>query len=90
MRQLEPRKKLVQNISKLFSFGVQMSGNRKIISMGCDFTRTYIYVKPQEKITHDRLRGYGSVHDFTHLETRILTLEINIYNDYKFYNAEFA
>ena len=35
--------------SKLFSCGVQTSGHRKIIFMGGEFTRTYLYVKPQEK-----------------------------------------
>ena len=50
--------------SKLFSCGVQTSGHRKIIFMGGEFTRTYLYVKPQEKKSHDYLRGYGSLHDF--------------------------
>jgi hypothetical protein len=65
MRPFEPRKIiLVQNSSKLFSRGVQTSGHRKIIFMGGEFTRTYLYVKPEEKIAHDFLRGYGSLHDF--------------------------
>ena len=29
-----------------------------------EFTRTYLNVKPQEKMYHDYLRGYDSLHDF--------------------------
>ena len=48
-----------------------MSGNKRIIFMGRAFTRTYMYVKPQEKMSHDCLRVYGSLHDFKRLGTRI-------------------
>ena len=39
--------------------------------MGGEFTGTYMYVKPQEKMPHDYLRGYGSLHDSKRLGTRI-------------------
>ena len=58
MRPFEPRREiLAQHISKLFSFGIQMSSNRKIIFMGGEFPRTYMHFKPKEKMTHDCLRG---------------------------------
>ena len=68
------------NISKLFSFGVQISGSRKIIRLiftGGAFTRTYMRVNHQEKNTNDSndcLGGYGSLHGFTRLGTRILAI----------------
>ena len=34
-----------------------MSSNRKIIFMGGEFPRTYMHLKPKEKMTHDCLRG---------------------------------
>ena len=39
--------------------------------MGGEFTGTYMYVKPQEKMSHDYLRGYGSVHDSKKLGARM-------------------
>ena len=39
--------------------------------MGGEFTGTYMYVKPQENMPHDYLRGYGSLHDSKRLGTRI-------------------
>ena len=77
MRPFEPRKIIsVQHISKLFSCGVQMSGNMRIIFMGWSSlkqSRTCMYIKPQ-KMFHDCLRGYVSVDDLTRLGTRIQIL----------------
>jgi hypothetical protein len=50
-----------------------MSGNRKTIFMRREFTRTYMHVKPQEKMVHDCLRGHGSLQ----------SLWKWYYNDYK-------
>ena len=72
MRPFEPRKTiLVQNMSKYFKIILQTSSHRKVMFMGGEFTRTYMYVKPQEKMPHDYLRGYGSLHDSKRLGTRI-------------------
>ena len=35
--------------SKYFKIILQTSGHRKVMFMGGEFTRTYMYVKPQEK-----------------------------------------
>ena len=72
MRPFEPRKTiLVQNMSKYFKIILQTSGHRKVMFMGGQFTRTYMYVKPQEKMSNGYLRGYGSLHDSQRLGTRI-------------------
>ena len=39
--------------------------------IGGKFIRKYIYILNQEKIFHDYLRGYGSLHDFKRLGIRI-------------------
>lgn len=70
MRPFEPRKKiLVKHNSKLllFSFGVQMSGNKNIFFVGGEFTRTCMYFKAWNKMTHDCLRGYSFSTEFTRL-----------------------
>ena len=55
---------------KYFKIIWQTSGHRKVMFMEGEFTRTYMYVKPQEKIPDDYLR-YGSLHDSKRLGTRI-------------------
>ena len=54
---LNPGKIVAQHIL-FFFFGVQMSSNRKIFFMGGEFPRTYMHLKPKEKMTHDCLRWY--------------------------------
>jgi hypothetical protein len=58
-------------MSKYFKLILQTSGHRKVMFMGGEFTGTYMYVKPQEKMSHDYLRGYGSVHDSKRLGARM-------------------
>jgi hypothetical protein len=58
-------------MSKYFKIILQTSGHRKVMFMGGEFTRTYMYAKPQEKMLHDYLKGYGSLHDSKRVGTRI-------------------
>ena len=51
-------------VSKLFSCGVQTSGHRKIIFMGGSSLEHICTSNPRKKMSHDYLRGYGSLHDF--------------------------
>ena len=65
MRPFEPRKIILdQNVLKLFSCGVQTSGHRKIIFMGGSSLEHICTSNPRKKMSHDCLRGYGSLHDF--------------------------
>ena len=78
----EPGKKKVQNISKLFSFGVQMPLNRKIIFMGGEFTRTYMYVKPQGKNDPWLFEGVWFFKWLSKVGNQDLNLWKWCYNDY--------
>jgi hypothetical protein len=68
--------------SKYFKIILQTSGHRKVMFMGGEFTRTYMYVKPQEKNVPWLFEG---VWLFTWLQ-KVGNQDLNLwkwcYNDY--------
>ena len=59
MRPFEPRKEiLVQKYFFLCANVWHQENNFVTLFMGGEFTRTYLYAKRREKMTHDCLRGY--------------------------------